>query len=216
MPAATLSPLQQVQQATSWFTGLFNNQAQVNQNPSVPFIIMENCAVRPTNGINNSEYVHLEQYIGSPDTLLRSSAYEFSPTTTGVSLSVFGYQDRAAALGTCDRAMPTLQLANLALPSCDIPLTYESDSKPNQFVGTNAPEGCPSSFPIPGSTVVSSITLSSDATDALDTFLLPTGGSIGTPIEFRRVASISTPEPATVVALVFVGVTGLFAHKRHA
>ena len=208
--AATLSPAVQVQRATEWFTGLFDNRAQVSRDPSIPFITMENCAVGVNNGTAGSQYVHLEQYIGGPSTLLRSSAYEFSAAATGVNLSVFSYQDRPSALGTCDQAMPTLALANLALPSCDVPLTY----KPEQFVGTNAPEGCPSSFPAPGSTVVSSITLSSDQINAFDNFLLPSGGSFGTPIEFRPVSRASTPEPAATVALMLVGVASVVNHQR--
>ncbi|MGB3296555.1 MAG: CpcT/CpeT family chromophore lyase [Phormidesmis sp.] len=207
--AATLSPTQQVRQAAEWFTGFFDNRAQVSRNSSIPFITMENCAVGLSNGMADSRYVHLEQYIGEPTTLLRSSAYEFGATATGVSLSVFSYQDRPSALGSCDQTTPTLELANLALPSCDVSLTY----KPEQFVGTNAPEGCPSSFPVPGSTVVSSITLSADQINALDNFLLPTGGSFGTPIEFRRV-SVSTPEPVSTVAFMLVGITGVLAHRE--
>lgn len=212
--AATLSPAQQVQQATDWFTGLFNNRAQVSQDPSVPFIAMENCAIAASNGMANSNYVHLEQYIGGPATLLRSSAYEFSPTERGVNIGVFSYLDRTSALGTCDEASPTIDFANLAFPSCDVPLDY----KPNQFVGSNAPTGCPTGCPVPGSTVVSSLTLTENSIDSLDTFLLPTGGSVGTLIEFRPVSNdqggVSTPEPVATLSLALLGIWLVLARRQ--
>ncbi|NEP16802.1 MAG: PEP-CTERM sorting domain-containing protein [Leptolyngbya sp. SIO4C1] len=204
--AATLSPVKQVQQVVDWFTGFFDNRAQVSRNANVPFLEMENCAVS-ANGSANSQYVHLEQFFGSSGRLLRSSAYEFSPAATGVDLSVFSYRDRAAALGTCDQAMPSLDLSNLAMPSCDIMLAY----KPEAFFGTNEPDGCPTSFPIPGSTVVSTVTISADAVDSLDVFRLPTGGEIGTPIAFRRV---STPEPAMLAALAGLGLAAIASRRK--
>ncbi|MBE9116386.1 PEP-CTERM sorting domain-containing protein [Lusitaniella coriacea LEGE 07157] len=204
--AATLSPSERVQQVADWFTGLFDNKTQVKNDSSIPFLTMENCAVSASGDGSSARYVHLEQYFGNTGRLLRSSAYEFSPSESGVDLSVFTYRDRASALGTCDRAMPTLDFSNLTLPSCDLMLDY----KPNEFFGTNAPVGCPTSFPIPGSTVVSTVTISADAIDSLDTFILPTGGSIGTSIAFRPV---STPEPTMVLGLIAMGLM-VVARKR--
>lgn len=213
--AATLSPARQVQQVTDWFTGSFNNQAQVAQEPSIPFISMENCVVAANSSMANSNYVHLEQYIGGSNTLLRSSAYELSPTENGINLGVFRYLDRASALGTCNETSPTLDFSNLVIPSCDVPLDYKLD----QFVGTNASTGCPTSFPIPGSTVVSSITLAENAIDSLDTFLLPTGGSFGTLIEFRPVSgdtgAVATPEPTAIIALFSLGLMLVMTRKKY-
>jgi hypothetical protein len=205
--AVTLSSPEQVQQAVNWFTGLFNNSDQVASDPSIPFLTMENCAVSASGGLATSQYVHLEQNFGDTGALLRSSAYEFSPGDTGVDLSVFSYLNRAAALGTCDQAMPTLDFDNLALPSCDVMLAYRHD----EFFGTNAPGGCPTSFPVPGSIVVSTVTITADMVNSLDTFILPTGGSIGTPIAFSQV---TTPEPTMMMGLVAVGLMGIVSYKR--
>ena len=99
--AAMLTPEQRVDLAVNWFTGLFSNQNQVAGDPEIPFLTMENCSVSPLGGGQvNAEYVHLEQYIGGSQ-LLRTAAYEFSPSDLGVNLSVFPYLDDDAALGTC-------------------------------------------------------------------------------------------------------------------
>lgn len=206
--AAALSPAQQVQQVVDWFTGFFTNSAQVASDPTVPFLTMENCPASVFGaGSFESQYVHLEQYVGG-ESLLRTSAYEFSPTNTGVNLSVFPYLDRAAALGSCDLTTPLIDLSNLAPVSCDLSLVYE----PKKFSGSNAPVGCPTSFPEPGSIVISTLTVTADTVDAFDQFITPDGLSFGTPIAYQRVAT--TPEPMTVVALLGVGLVALATSRK--
>ena len=200
--AAALSPTQQVQQVVKWFTGFFTNSAQAAQNPDIPFLTMENCSISAVEVRNSAaQYVHLEQYINGVS-LLRTAAYEFSPAETGINLSVFPYLDSTSALGSCDRSTP-LDLGTLVSASCDLSLAYE----PKKFVGTNAPVGCPTNFPVPGSTVVSTVTITANATDSLDQFLTPSGASFGDLIAFRRVASV--PEPMTPSVLIGIGLAGI-------
>lgn len=206
--AATLSPGEQVDRVVSWFTGSFNNSQQASTEPEVPFITMENCAANTFGGVVDldSQYVHLEQYIGGVS-LLRSAGYEFSPISSGVSLQVYSYSDRDAAIGTCDNANPNINLSNLANPSCDLELAYE----PERFFGTNSPTGCPSSFPAPGSSVVSTVEITANEVNALDQFFLPDSSVFGTEIEFQRVAT--TNEPIGAIALLTLGVTGLIKSR---
>ena len=187
-----------------WFTGLFDNTKQVRREPDIPFLTMENCVTSPFGGIvsTNSQYIHLEQYIGGAS-LLRTSGYEFSPLTSGVSLKVYSYLDRDAAVGTCNDPNPGINLSNLASPSCDLTLRYE----PKHFFGTNSPIGCPSGFPFPGSRVVSTVKITAHGVDAFDQFFPPGLPSFGTKIEFRQVAT--TYEPLGVIPLISLGVIGL-------
>ncbi|MDJ0634322.1 MAG: hypothetical protein QNJ34_14125 [Xenococcaceae cyanobacterium MO_188.B29] len=67
--------------------------------------------------------------------------------------------------------------------------------------------GCPTSFPVPDSTVVSTLTVTPDTVDSFDRFLTPDGGSFGTPIAFQRVTT--TPEPINNLPLVGIGLLGL-------
>lgn len=205
--AASLSTTEQVTAVVDWFTGMFNNNAQVAKNASIPPLTMENCAIS-AGGLGNpsAQYVHLEQYI-SGSSLLRTAAYEFSPAATGVSLSVFGYLDDPSALGTCDNSDPALKFSNLETPSCDISLAFETD----KFVGSNAPVGCATSFPVPNSRVVSTVTIRPDSTDSFDQFFTPFGTSFGTPIEFQRV--VATPEPLSAAAFLGIGLVGLLQAK---
>ncbi|NEP11848.1 MAG: hypothetical protein F6K14_16890 [Symploca sp. SIO2C1] len=204
----TLSPTQQVGQVVKWFTGFFTNNAQVASNSDIPFLTMENCSASVLgSGNSTAQYVHLEQYIGGVS-LLRTAAYEFSPGDNGVNLKVFPYLNDSAALGSCDRATPQIDLSNLVSTSCDLNLVYKS----NQFFGTNSPVGCPTSFPVPESTVVSTVTISADAIDSFDEFSTPFGTSFGTPIEFQRVAK--TPEPGINGTLISLGLVGLVAIRK--
>ncbi len=198
--AASLTPRERTNLVVDWFTGLFDNSKQVATEPEVPFLNMQNCAVSTVGGVadTSSQYVHLEQYING-NSLLRSSGYEFSPTNSAVSLKVYSYSDRDAALGTCNEADPTIDLSNLAFPSCDLTLNYQSMG----FFGTNSPTGCPSSFPFPGSTVVSSITITANGVVSLDLFSAPGLTPFGTEIEFRAVAT--TNEPIGAIALIGLG-----------
>ncbi len=206
--AAVLSPTQQVQQVVDWFTGFFTNSNQVASEPMTPFLTMNNCAASVSELSNTeTQYVHLEQYIGGVS-LLRTAAYEFSPSDIGVNLSVFPYFDRNAALGTCDRATPSIDLSNVVPVSCDLSLFYE----PNKFTGTNDPIGCPTSFPEPGSTVVSTVTITPNTVNSLDFFTTPDGDSFGTPIAFQRVTT--TPEPMTTLSLVGIGLVGLLKVRK--
>ena len=208
--AVVLSPTQQVQQVADWFIGFFTNSNQVSSEPTILFLTMHNCAVSALDvGNPDNKYVHLEQYIGGVS-LLRTAFYEFSPSDTGVNLSVFPYIAPGAALGTCDRATPVLDLSNLVPVSCDLLLVYE----PNQFTGTNAPVGCPTTFPEPGSTVVSTVKITSNTVNSFDFFTPPNEPSFGTPIAFQRVTT--TSEPMTTISLVGMGLVGLLkVGKRH-
>ena len=206
--AAVLSPTQQVQQVVDWFTGFFTNSNQVAREPMTPFLTMNNCAASVSElSSPETQYVHLEQYIGGVS-LLRTAAYEFSPSSTGVNLSVFPYSNDNAALGTCDRATPAIDLSNVVRVSCDLSLFYE----PNKFTGTNAPIGCPTSFPDPGSKVVSTVTITPNTVDSLDFFTTRDGDSFGTPIAFQRVTT--TPEPMTTLSLVGMGLVGLLKVRK--
>ena len=204
--AAVLTPTEQVTRVVNWFTGFFNNNAQVLSDPTVPALTMSNCAISAGGaGDPASQYVHLEQY-RNDSTLLRTAAYEFSPTVTGVALSVYSYLNDPQAIGTCDRVNPVLDFSNLVFPSCDLSLMYE----PDKFVGTNAPEGCPTSFSVPGDTVVSvvsTVTIRANSTDSFDEFFTLSGTSFGTPIQFQQV--VATPEPFSITALLGISLGGL-------
>ena len=206
--AANLSSKEQVDLAVSWFTGLFDNSKQVQNNPAVPFVTMENCAASTFNGIVDldSQYVHLEQYRGGTS-LLRSSAYEFSPISSGVSLQVYSYLNRDAAVGTCDEATPSINLGNLASPSCDLELTYTSET----FFGTNDPVGCPAnSFVF--DTVVSTVEIMANGVDAKDEFLRSGATVFVADTEFRAIAT--THEPLGAIPLIGLGIAGLIKHRR--
>ncbi len=206
--AASLTPTERVNLVVDWFTGLFNNKQQIVTQPEVPFLRMENCGASPLGNLRNTnaQYVHLEQYING-NRLLRSSGYEFSPTAEAVSLKVYSYLNRDAAIGTCNQVNPTIDLENLAFPSCDLTLIYE----PKRFFGTNSPTGCPSSFPSPGSTVVSTVAIMANGVSALDQFFAPKSNAFGSPIDFRRVTT--TNEPLTPIALISFGLLGLVASR---
>ena len=209
--AAVLSPTEQVTQVANWFIGFFDNNDQVLRNPTIPALTMKNCAISAGGaGSPASQYVHLEQY-RSDSTLLRTAAYEFSPTVAGVSLSVFGYLNDPQAIGTCEEEKPVLDFSNLQFPSCDLSLIYE----PAQFVGTNAPDGCPTFFSIPGDTVVSvvsTVTIQANRTHSFDEFFTLSGRSFGTPIEFQQVAT--TPEPFSLTSLLGIGLGGLLLFRQ--
>lgn len=92
--AATLAPplSQQVQQVTDWFTGLFNNDQQVENNPMTPPITMSNCAVELLGGSfpEGGETVYLEQTTGGFP--FRTRFYTFSPSQSQVNLRVWDCQ----------------------------------------------------------------------------------------------------------------------------
>lgn len=206
--AAVLSSNQQVQQVVDWFTGFFTNSTQVANDKTIPFITMENCTALALGKDNSkAKYVHLEQYFGGVD-LLRTAAYEFSPSDSGVNLSVFSYLDNNMALGSCDNNTPAIDLSNLVSVSCDLTLVYE----PNKFFGTNESIGCPTSFPEPGSIVVSTVTITPNTIDSLDQFITPDGDLLGTPIAFERVTT--TPEPMPTLTLMGIGLVGLVVFPK--
>ena len=207
--ASTLTPTERVNTVVKWFTGFFDNSAQVANDPSVPYLTMDNCKISAGGfGSPAAQYAHLEQYIGG-SSLLRTAAYEFSPSASGVNLSVYGYLDDPAALGACNQASPLLDFSNLEFPSCDISLAYE----PSKFFGSNAPEGCSTNFPEPNSRVTSTVTIQADSTVSFDKFYPFSGGSFGQPIRFQRV--VATPEPFSFAALLGVSLTGLAITRRH-
>lgn len=200
--AATLTPRERVNLVVDWFAGFFDNSEQVARDLDIPFLTMENCAALPTSNIpaTSSQYIHLEQYING-NSLLRSRGYEFSPTNSTVDLKVYRYSDQNAALGTCQKANPTIDLSTLVSPSCDVSLTYE----PKRFFGTNAPIGCPAS--VPNLDIVSTIEITSDEINSLDRFISFGVPIAGTTIEFRRVAT--TNEPLAAISLIGLGITGV-------
>lgn len=209
--SAVLSPAQQVQKVVNWFTGFFTNAEQVANNEMIPFLTMENCRASVSGGSNpDAQYVHLEQYFGGVS-ILRTAAYEFSPSDTGVNLSVFPYLEDDNALGTCNSDNPIIDLSNLPEVSCDLNLMYE----PKKFNGTNAPDGCPTTFPVENSMVVSTVMISRNATDSLDFFIPPEESNrepFGSLIEFRQVAT--TSEPMSIMTLLGIGLFGLVKVRK--
>ena len=207
--AVSLTSIEQVDLVVEWFTGSFNNQQQVTQNPDVPFLTMTNCLASPVGNTPDTDslYVHLEQYFGGTN-LLRSSAYQFSPLNSGVNLQVYSYLERNDALGTCLDSNPRLNLTNLVSPSCDLTLTYE----PELFFGTNSPLGCPSGFPVAGSRVVSTVTITANQVLALDIFEPPDSPSFGTQIQFEQLAT--TPEPLGALPLISLGLIGFVTIRQ--
>ncbi len=87
-------------------------------------------------------------------------------------------------------------------------LIYE----PKRFFGTNSPTGCPSGFPVPGSTVVSTVEITAKGVDAFDQFFALGLPPLGTKIEFRPVAT--THEPLGAIALISLGLIGLAKSRQ--
>ncbi|MDY7013556.1 MAG: chromophore lyase CpcT/CpeT [Cyanobacteriota bacterium] len=194
----------QVKQSARWFTGLFNNDAQVASNPTVPPISMTNCTVDVSgfNPVGETRTVYLEQFVGA--TLLRSAFYAFSEGNSGVELGVRRFVEPNSLLGLCDRpsSQRTLDIAQIQPASCDIFLAWQ----PNVYTGTNDPIGCPTSFP--GGRVISDVEIRRDSVSSLDRIFNADGELLfGTRIEFQRLNSV--PEASTTLALFGLGLLGM-------
>ena len=190
---------EQVDQVTEWFSGWFNNKAQVAQTPSLPLISMSNCLISVTGEEPDTRSVYLKQESGGFPFRIRY--YGFSPGEDGISLSVRSFKDNSSVDGICD--LPSseriLDLSQILPESCDVELMWQSE--PIRYVGNNAPEGCPTSFP--GGKVVSEVEVFADAIFSTDRIFNSSGDLLfGEPIEFRRV---TTPEPLSALVLIGLG-----------
>jgi hypothetical protein len=191
----------QVQQVAQWFTGLFNNAQQLANNPTVPFITMSNCSVQLDDGnlFNNSQNLFLEQ---QSDAFNRIRFYSFSEGDAVVNLSVRSFFNSDNLGGLCNQPeqQRIINVSNINSISCDLSLIWEG----NTYVGSNAPDGCPTST---GGKVVSNITFFENGVDSLDQIFTANGFLIvNTPIEFRRVTSV--PEPSLLWGILAVGIWG--------
>jgi CpeT/CpcT family (DUF1001)/PEP-CTERM motif len=200
--AATLAPppiQTQVQEVARWFTGFFNNAEQVESNPAVPFISMTNCNVQlagvsPATGVEN---IYLEQQSTAFE---RLRFYSFSPNNSTVGLSIRSFVNSNILRGLCNLPQPqrVININNIATISCDIQLMRE----PLRYVGSNAPNGCPT---FAGGKVVSNVSISENSVSSLDTIFNPRGDIVvSTPIELRRISSV--PEPSSTLGLLALGI----------
>ncbi|MGH1396569.1 MAG: CpcT/CpeT family chromophore lyase, partial [Trichormus sp.] len=103
-PAVAFAPplSTQVKQVAQWFTGFFNNQSQVSNNPSVPLITMSNCSVEldDDNLFSNSQNLYLEQQRNIFD---RTRFYSFSAGDSVVNLSVRSFVNPSILRGLCNQ-----------------------------------------------------------------------------------------------------------------
>lgn len=191
----------QVKEVAQWFTGFFDNAQQVASNPNVPLITMSNCSVQldDDNLFPNSQNVYLEQ---QSTVFQRISFYSFSEGNSVVNLSVRSFLDSNILGGLCNQPeqQRIINISNIATTSCDLSLIWE----PNRYVGTNAPNGCPTST---GGKVVSNVTFLNNGVNSLDQIFDVNGNLIvNTPIEFRTIASI--PEPSLLLGILAIGIWG--------
>jgi hypothetical protein len=172
----------QVRQVAQWFSGSFDNAAQVAQDPRIPAISMSTCAVM-VEGLGPEAYtLHLEQFVAGSPAPLRVALYVFRPGEEGVELAVRRYADQSALLGLCDRAPAerVIPAAGLVPGSCNLGLTWQQEA----YVASNAPDGCPTAS---GGRVISDAIIRASGTDSLDRIYDAQGNLVwGTSIEFRR------------------------------
>ncbi len=211
--AATITPPVsfQVQQVAQWFTGLFDNTKQVANNPIVPPITMLNCGVELIGGnlIENTETVYLEQTTsGSP---FRVRLYSFfSNEDSQVTISISRFLDETSLLGLCARSQSeqVINATNIDAFSCEVNLSWF----PNSYMGTNAPAGCPTTFP--GGKVVSDVVIKPNLIDSLDQVFDGNGNLLfGTPIAFHRVKTVS--EPSILFGLFALSGLGIGTVRKH-
>ena len=190
----------QVQQVTDWFTGLFNNNQQVENNPMVPPVTMSNCTVDLVGGTfsDGEVAVYLEQTTGGFP--FRTRFYTFSPTQSQVNLSVRSFVEPTNLLGLCNRSPSerVVNFANIIDQSCDLQLDWQ----PGVYVGTNQPQGCVTNS---GATVISEIAIAANTINSLDRIFDQNDNLLfATPIEFRRVETVDEPTvPSTFLLLGF-------------
>ncbi len=201
--AATAPPLSvQVQQVTDWFTGLFNNNQQVETNPMIPPITMSNCSVDLLGGAfpEGGETVYLEQTTGGFP--FRTRFYTFSDSQSQVNLSVRSFSDPAPLFGLCDRAASeqVVSFSNIIDQSCEVQLDWQ----PGVYIGTNDPEGCVTNS---GGKVISDIEITANTIASLDQIFDSNGAVLfATPIDFRRAETVN--EPSTQLGLLTLGILG--------
>lgn len=200
----TSTPLEQTQEAAKWFSGNFSNEAQFNDDPSVTSLIaMSNCPVTITGGSfgAETESIYLEQiFVENPfPQAPRRRYYAFSPTTTGVLLSVYGLMDETGLEGLCNQSTTpkTIDFDNILPNSCDLELTQVAD--PRRYEGTNAPNGCPA-ISNPSITVISDLSIQSGQVTSLDQGFFAGNPIFGTEIVFQ-----SVPEPSLLLGMSVVG-----------
>lgn len=200
MPKSRAATMQ-VDQVVNWFTGLFQNTSQVEENPFFPLITMNNCQVQVVGAEIPGKSVYLQQETdGFP---FRIRYYEFKPLEDGVNLSIYFFKDESSLVGLCQRPPSERSLDFNKInfrESCDIFLRLEVASF--SYLGNNAPDGCPRSS---GGKVVSDISLQANRILSLDKIFDEEGElEFGTEIDFRRV---NVPESrSTVVLLAFAAV----------
>lgn len=200
--AAFAPPLAtQVKEVAQWFTGLFDNAQQVANNPTTPLLTMSNCSVQVADGnlFSNAQNVYLQQ---QSDVFERIRFYSFSEGNSVVNLSIRSFVNSDVLSGLCNQPeqQRIINISNIATISCDLSLTWE----PNRYLGTNAPNGCPTTT---GGKVVSTVTFLNNGVNSLDQIFNANGNLIvNTPIEFRRTASI--PEPSLLLGILALGLWG--------
>lgn len=198
----------QVEEVARWFTGNFNNAQQVASNPSVPFIAMSNCKVQLTgvNPVDSAVNVYLEQ---TSSAFERTSFYSFSQGNSVVNLSVRPTLEPGSIRGLCSlpESERIIDISNVVTASCDLLLMWE----PSRYIGTNAPNGCPTST---GGKVISSVSIFENEVASFDQIFAASGNLlVATPIQFRRINSI--PEASPILGLLAFGVVGLGSvHRR--
>lgn len=178
--AAVALPHQaQLDEVVEWFTGNFDNAAQVSRDPSVPLITLSTCSVQLGEATEpfGTQALYLEQ----PE-INRIRFYSFSPRNDTVKLSIRSFVNPNSLSGICSRPLPerAIDPDNLTDAVCILELFRED----NSYMGSNAPIGCPTST---DGKVVSSITFEKNSTISLDQIYSSSGQLIaGTTIEFRR------------------------------
>ncbi|MBH8572019.1 chromophore lyase CpcT/CpeT [Nostocaceae cyanobacterium CENA369] len=198
--AITVPPLEtQVKQVAQWFTGLFDNSQQVASNPSIPLITLSSCSVQLTdaNPVIGIQNIYLEQ-----KSINRFRLYSFSQGNSAVNLSIRAFDSSYPVSGLCNRpeSEQVIDSSKVLGTSCNLELFWQS----TDYIGNNAPNGCPTSS---GGKVVSSVTVSKIEIDSLDKIFTANGNLLfATPIEFRRVYSI--PEPSLTLGLLAIGIWG--------
>ncbi len=198
--AANIAPSveTQVNEVARWFTGNFDNSAQVANNPAVPLIDLSTCGVQLAgqNQAANTQNIFLQQQSNAFE---RNSFYSFSQGNDVVNLAVRSVINPDVLSGICNRPKSEriVNFNNFSPVSCDLKIIFE----PNFYTGNNAPDGCPTSS---GGKVVSNVTIRENTIDALDQIFDAQGNLlVNTPIKYRRVASI--PEPKLIFGLLVIG-----------
>lgn len=191
----------QVQQVAQWFTGLFDNTEQVENNPATPAITMSNCSVELTDNrlFNNSQNIYLEQ---NSNAFERIRFYSFSEGTSSVNLSIRSFINNNLLRGLCNRPQQQriIDTSNIATISCDLSLTWNN----NRYIGNNSPNGCATNF---GGKVVSNVAFFANGIDSLDQIFSANGNLlVSTPIQFRRTTPI--PEPSLILGMIALGIWG--------